>query len=85
MLEKSIAPFKLLFQEDFQSRAILLSNCKIRRIYRLIYNSAKDGEIRDYKQERTVDALTQFATAGYTSVEASAIPAKPTPMYPDDY
>jgi protein disulfide-isomerase-like protein len=41
---------------------------------------AKDGEIRDYKLERTVDALTQFATSGYTTVEASAIPAKPTPM-----
>jgi len=40
----------------------------------------KNGEIRDYKLERTVDAFTAFATSGYTSVEATPSPRKPTPM-----
>jgi protein disulfide-isomerase-like protein len=41
----------------------------------------KDGEIRDYKLERTLEAMTQFSSTGYTSVvETSPMPPKPSAM-----
>jgi len=37
---------------------------------------ATNGEIRDYKNARTLEALTEFATSGYTSAEATALPPR---------